>query len=124
VYGYNYAYTLPSDCLRLLKNDHREDVYPKDWKVEGRKILSNDSAPLQIRYIRQITDTTFYDATFLELLACRLALEMCEELTQSNSKRQLAAEEYKQALRDARKMNAFENVPAQQDTDDWQTARL
>lgn len=124
VYGYDYAYTLPPDCLRLLKNDYQEDAYDKDWKVEGRKILTNDSAPLRIRYIARITDTTLYDALFMEVLSCKLAMEMCEELTQSNTKRQLAAEEYKAALREARKMNAFESVPAQQDTDTWLTSRI
>lgn len=123
-YGYDYAYTLPSDCLRLLPNDHNEGVYPRDWKVEGRKILTNESAPLKIRYIRRITDTTQYDATFVEALASRMAIEMCEELTQSNSKRQLAQDEYRAAIREARKMNAFENPPVEQQTDDWLTARL
>ena len=124
VYGYNYSYTLPSDCLRLLKNDYQEEFYSKDWKVEGRKILTNESAPLQIRYIARITDTTLYDAIFTEALSCKMAMEMCEDLTQSNTKRQLAADEYKMTIREARKMNAFENVPAQQDTDTWLTMRL
>ena len=124
LYGYNYAYTLPSDCLRLLPNDHQEGFYSKDWKIEGRKILTNESAPLEIRYIYRVTDTTQYDATFIESLACKLAMEMCEELTQSNSKRQLAQDEYKATIREARKMNAFENPPVEQQTDDWLTARI
>jgi hypothetical protein len=123
-YGYDYSYTLPSDCLRVLTNDPNEAAYPTDWKIEGRKILTNDAAPLQIRYITRITDTTKYDALFNEMLSCKLAMEMCEELTQSNSKRQLAAEEYKQTTREARKMNAFENIPAEQATDSWLTTRL
>jgi hypothetical protein len=124
VYGYNYSYTLPTDCLRLLKNDYREEYYPKDWKVEGRKILTNYGAPLQIRYVARITDTTLFDPLFIETLSCKLAMEMCEELTQSNTKRQMAAEEYKAVLREARKMNAFENAPAEQDIDTWLTVRL
>lgn len=124
VYGYDYAYTLPSDCLRLLSNDHAEDFYPNKWKVEGRKILSNADAPLQIRYVSRVEDTTKYDAMFSEMLSCKLAMEMCEELTQSNSKRQLAAEEYKATMREARKMNAFENPPAEQEVDTWITAGL
>jgi hypothetical protein len=124
VYGYSYAYTLPSDCLRLLPNDHQEGFYSKNFKVEGRKILTNESAPLEIRYIYRVTDTTQYDATFTEALACKMAMEMCEELTQSNTKRQLAQDEYKATIREARKMNAFENVPVEQQTDSWLTARL
>lgn len=123
-YGYDYQYTLPPDCLRLLPNDRTEGAYSTDYKVEGRKILTNDSAPLYIRYIARVTDTVQYDSLFVEALACRLAIEMCEELTQSNSKRQLATEEYKAAIRESRKINAFENVPAEQETDSWITGRL
>lgn len=123
-FGYSYAYPLPSDCLRLLKNDHREEVYPRAWKLESRAILTNESGPLLIRYIARITDPSVYDATFVEALSCKLAMELCEALTQSNTKRQLAAEEYKAAIREARRVNAFENQPAEQDTDPWITARL
>lgn len=125
VYGYDRSFTLPSDCLRLLPNDHKENTaYQTDWKVEGRKILTNDSAPLSIRYVYRVTDTTLYDPLFNEMLACKLAMEMCEELTQSNSKRQLAIEEYRTAMREAKKTNAFENPPQEQQTDGWVTGRL
>jgi len=124
LYGYDNAFTLPSDCLRLLPNDHTEGVYTADWKVEGRKILTNEDAPLEIRYVARVTDTTQYDGLFVEALASRLAMEMCEELNQSNTKRQLAAEDYKQTMREARKINAFEQPPAEQATDSWITGRL
>ena len=124
VYGYLYSYTLPSDLLRLLPNDNTEGFYMVDWKVEGRKILTNDTAPLPIRYIFRATDTTQYDSLFSEALSCKLAMELCERLTQSNTKRQLAAEEYKLAIREARKANAFENTPVEQAADTWLTGRL
>ena len=124
VYGYSYAYTLPADCLRLLKNDHQENYYSNNWKVEGRKIITDESAPLPIRYVARITDSTEYDALFVEALSSKLAYELCEELTQSNTKKQSAADDYKLAIREARKINAFENVPAEQETDTWLTVRI
>ncbi len=123
-YGFDYQYTLPSDCLRLLPNDYNEGAYSSDWKVEGRKILTDEDAPLEIRYIARITDTTQYDPLFNEALSCKLAMEMCEELTQSNSKRELAYKEYTNTMRDARRMNAFENNPAEQQTDGWVSTRI
>jgi hypothetical protein len=107
-----------------LPNDYTEGAYSSDWKVEGRKILTNDEAPLNIRYIARITDSTQYDALFIEALACKMAIEMCEELTQSNTKRELAYKEYINTMRDARRMNAFENNPAEQQTDGWVTSRI
>ena len=123
VYGYAYAYTLPSDCLRLLKNDHQENFYSSLWKLEGRKILTDESAPLPIRYVYRVTDTTIFDAIFTEMVASKMAYEMCEELTQSNAKKEAAAADYKSAMREARKINAFENLPAEQETDSWITVR-
>ena len=39
-WGFKFAYTLPADCLRLL----RILDYDSNYKVEGRKILSNTSS--------------------------------------------------------------------------------
>ena len=44
-YGFKFQFTLPSDCLRLLNLD----AYNSDHKVEGRKILCNESA-IKISY--------------------------------------------------------------------------
>ena len=45
-WGFSFAYTLPADCLRLL----RILDYDSNYKVEGRKILSNSST-MKILYI-------------------------------------------------------------------------
>ena len=50
-YGFKFQFTLPSDCLRLLGLD----AYNSDHKVEGRKILCNEST-IKISYVAQITD--------------------------------------------------------------------
>lgn len=123
-YGYDYQYTLPSDCIRVLPNDQNEGTYETDYKIEGRKLLSNSSGPIYLRYITRVTDTSQFDTLFSELLSCAMAMEMCEELTQSNSKRQLAAEEYKALILEARRTNAFEQIPIESATDTWITARL
>jgi hypothetical protein len=123
-YGYDYQYPLPSDCIRVLPNDQNEGTYEIAYKIEGRKLLSNSSGPIYLRYISKVSDTTLFDTLFVEVLACAMAMEMCEELTQSNSKRQLAAEEYKALILEARRTNAFEQVPIEPATDTWITSRL
>ncbi len=50
-WGFKFAYTLPADCLRLL----RILDYDSNYKVEGRKILSNTSS-MKILYIARVTD--------------------------------------------------------------------
>lgn len=123
-FGPANSYTLPSDCLRLLPPDPSANFNTHDWQVEGRKILTDDAAPLEIRYISRVTDTTQYDSLFIEALACALAQELCEQLTQSNSKAQIIRSDYMAAIRAARKQNAFENTSAEPPVDTWITCRL
>lgn len=132
-WGYDYEYQLPSDYLRLLQVN---DVYPgpsledyrnssvAEYVVEGRKILTNLSAPLKIRYCSRVEGTTQWDATFVEAFACRLASEMCEDLTQSNTKRELANAEYKQAIIAAIKADGIEQPPQDLPDDGWVLSRL
>lgn len=125
-FGYAYQFTLPSDCLRvLLPNDPT-----LDWVVEGNKILTNfASSPedlgttstgtaLGLQYVADITDVALWDASFYNVFAVSLALDICEELTQSNQKKQLLQEDYKDAVRMARGVDAIEKLPADAPTPD------
>jgi hypothetical protein len=99
-WGFQNEFQIPSDCLRILMvndvyggpsmEDYRNQPVA-DYSLEGNKILANFPAPLKIRYISRVTDTTQWDSMFVEVLACRLAMEMAEDLTQSNSKRELSS---------------------------------
>lgn len=132
-WGYDYEYQLPADCLRVLQVN---DIYPgvsltnyrnadeTQWRVEGRKILTDIGAPLKLRYISRIEDTGQWDAAFVEAFACRLAAEVCERLTQSNTKRELAWEEYKQAVGMAVRADAIEAAPEPMPDSEWVLARL
>lgn len=119
-FDYTYAFTLPSDCLRVL----RPNTSDLDWVIEGRKILSNDSSTLNLRYIADIEDVSQFDASFYNVVAAALALDLCERLTQSNTKKQLLQKEYEQAIADARQANALENGPTDPPDDYWWTVRL
>jgi hypothetical protein len=117
-FDYDYQYPLPTDFLRLLPPKDQND-----WQIEGRNILTNDATPLNIRYVRQITDPNLMDPLFREVLACALAAEVCEAITQSNQKLQLIEQELKDKLAEARRTNAFESISADLPDDDWITAR-
>lgn len=120
-------FTLPADFLRLLEPDSSENYNTLDWRIEtnsgSKKIATDSSSPLNIRYVARIEDPAQFDAAFVEALACRMAIQMCEKLTQSNTKMQAVAEQYKDAIREARRVNAIEVVSAEPPTDTWDTAR-
>jgi hypothetical protein len=122
-WGRANAYQLPSNFLCMV-NDYPEDNdNSKDWVIEGRKILTDDSDPIYIRYIKKETDTSQFDSLFVEALATKLAFELCEEITQSNTKKEGLRQDYEQVIRNARRMNAIEKVSSEPPEDTWVTVR-
>ncbi len=140
-WGRQNSFTLPNDFITLaniypetLYNDINtvgvtvaftaESTGMSDWVIEaGNKIVTNDSAPLNVRYIADITDTTQWDTIFVEVLATALAYEVCEELTQSNSKKQALGVEYDRLINEAKHSASIEIAPNDPPADTWITVR-
>lgn len=122
-FGRANAFQLPSDYVKLLSEYAEDNSNTNDWEIEGRKIYTDYSAPLEIRYIYDVTDPNEMTPLFREVLATRLALELCEELTQSNTKKAELSDEYELVVRRAKRSNAFAKVAAQPPTDSWITVR-
>lgn len=132
-WGFEYEYQLPTNCLRVVQVDeYFPGVSLTDYRgaseaayqIEGRKILTNIAAPLKIRYVSRVEDTGTWDGAFIEAFACKLAVEACERLTQSNTKRDMAWKEYNEALRVAVFSDAIENPPEALPDDTWVMSRL
>lgn len=122
-FGKARAFPLPSDYLRLLPPEFPHNVNWRDWQIESGEILTNDAAPLDVRYVRAVTDPNEMDALFRELWSTELALDTCQEITNSNTKKEGLREDKKLILQDAKQVNAFENMPTQPPVDVWITAR-
>lgn len=118
-WGFLYQHQMPTGLLKLLEI---RDLQPDDYQVEGRKILADDDV-LYIRYIAQITEPNLYDALFIDCAAARLTFELCESLTQSNTKKEAAWQEYQDSLDRAKRADAMENPTSEYEEDDWITVR-
>jgi len=123
-FGRPRSYPLPADFLRLLPPYPEMNTNDLDWQIEGKSIYTFDSAPLQIRYIYDVTDTNEMDTLFREALSTKLAGELCEELTQSNSKKESLRLDYKDIIKEARRNNGIENVAQQPPEDPFITVRF
>lgn len=140
-FGGAYVYPLPSDFLRLWMlgdwywlgpdmSDYRgAGCLP--YTIEGRALLTNEArspdavpGPVRVRYLAQVSDTTLWDSNFVEAFACRLAVEICDELTQSSTKKNGMWQEYDQAIRRARRTNAIELPPEYIQDDTWVLSRF
>ena len=123
-WGKSAGYELPADYVRLV-NDYPEfNSADRDYEIEGRKIFSNRSAPLEIRYVHNVEDASLFSPLFCEVLACDMADQMCEALTQSNSKKASISSDKEEAIAKAKKANAFVRPPQRMPTDEWITGRL
>lgn len=123
-FGRAYSYTLPSDFIRLAHPYPEDNGNDLDWIIEGRKIYTDDAAPLEVRYIYNVTDPQEMTALFREALSAKLALELCEELTQSNTKKDSLKDDYEKALRAAKRSNAMQRVSGEPPEDTWVTVRV
>lgn len=118
-WGWDYHYTLPVDCLAII--EIKDDP---DYTVENGKILTDEGDALYIRYIYKVTDVTKFSPLFCEALATQLAYEACEELTQSNTKKNILFSELSIIIDRAFSADAIENPAQAIPESDWITARV
>jgi len=109
-WGFTYAYTLPTNCLRLL----RVLDYDSNYKVEGRKILSNAST-MKILYISRVTDPNEYDELLRETLSAALGADIAYAVTSNNTTSQNMILSYQEKLKDARFVDSTEGQNVDQD---------
>jgi hypothetical protein len=115
-----FRYQLPNDCLMPLRD--RVD----EWQIYGTEIWRALSGTLKLEYISNVPEANF-NVEFTEVLVCKLALEACEKITQSNTKRDAAMQAYRLALDNAARANAFsigfEEVQSDQTQSSWLSSR-
>lgn len=110
-FGFDYRYRLPTDpyCLRVRQI---ADGHPsRKFKVRGRYIHTNQSAPLNLVYTARLTDAADFDALLAQAVAARLAHRVAYRLTQSRTKEADAWEIYKEILAEARSIDGQEGSP-------------
>ena len=108
--GRPYKYALPPEALRPVREKETE------WQQRGRFIWSAYT-PLAVQLIMNVDEPDF-DPMFVEVLACRIADECVEYVTQSNTKTETSSLRYDKAVADAGKNNAFIIGPEDVTSDD------
>ena len=109
-WGFKFAYTLPADCLRLLKILD----YDSNYKVEGRKVLSNTET-MKILYVSRVIDPNEYDELLRETLSASLSADIAFAVTSNNTTSQNMYQLYQEKLRDARFVDSTEGQNVDQD---------
>lgn len=116
-----YKYILPGNYLRAVR------PWRCPWVIRGQFLFSA-SNQVTLEYIRKCDDNELTDENFVDVLAWRIAMELSEPTTQSNSKIGNAAVGYKDAIAEAGRLNAFLLDPSPVDAPDeafsWVDSRV
>jgi hypothetical protein len=133
LWDWSYQYQIPTDCLRILQVGQ---YYPtpdlsdlistggQEYVLEGKYILSNQAGPLKLRYLSRVTDPVQFDTAFDMAFSAYLAYILAEPLTASGEQKQMAYNDYRNAIKDAVIANAIENPPESLADQTWILARL
>jgi hypothetical protein len=133
LFGFNLAYPLPTDCVRVdFVGEFYAGVSLTDYRntdeslfaVEGREILTDLPAPLDLRYVADVENVQEFDPLFVDALAHRLAIDVCEDLTQSSGKKDGVARAYGMIIQRATRVNAIERPPEPLADDSWVMSRV
>jgi hypothetical protein len=134
-FKFAYAYTLPTDFLRLVELRDRwmftidrqaQDTNPIPfYELQGRAILTDLTAPLAIGYIRDVTDDpTIWHPLFEEVVVASLAMALANPLAKSTGLVELAAKVKRMKLAEARRVNAIQNPSRHIPDSSWMLARV
>lgn len=125
-YGWERQFTVPEECLRLVQVGDDYVFYTgllETFQLEGGVILTDEAAPLRLRYVERVTNVGLWPVLFGRVVAMQLAIDACEKLTTSNAKQGALNEAYALAVAQARKQSAIERPPQRADNSDWLNAR-
>ena len=133
LWDWSYQYQIPTDCLRILQvgqwypSPDLSDLIStggQEYVLEGKYILSNQAGPLKLRYLSRVTDPVQFDTAFDMAFSAYLAYLVAEPLTASAEQKQMAYNDYRNAIKDAVIANAIENPPESLADQTWILARL
>ena len=126
VVEYSYAYTLPTDCLRVLKihNGSTDSIKSAlDYKIEGRKVVT-DETTIYLVYIALITDPNEFDCYLREAISHQLAADICYAITNNSTLANNYMTRADERLREARFIDATENALDTVEANEFTDARL
>lgn len=122
IYPFSGAFSEPADCLRLIEvlNSDLRATY----QLEGGRVLCDSAGPVYARWIVDVPEPASWDDAFAEAFACRLAWKCGKDVVGDDFDVVGAWREYQAAISAAKRVDARENPPIEQEECDWILARL
>lgn len=132
VFGWAFAYGLPTDCERVVSvhdNDAGTGAVP--YKLESIQqpdqsyinIIASNSSSIYLRYCRLVTDPNLMTASFRQVLILRLAKIFAVAIAKSNPLYQALDAEEQKAFRKAMSVDGIEDYPERMPEGSWANSR-
>ncbi len=86
--------------------------------------MTNAAPPLPLLYLARIEDPAYYPPLFVEALALRLAVKMCERITGAPNRRELVWKEYEQAVKLAKRTDYIQLPPQRPADNEWMESHI
>lgn len=134
VVGWDYVYTLPTDCVYVRKVYYDDssifdspifgnqtfvlpntNPLPAPFRIVyqsglGAKVVAANFNPAYIEYTGRILDSTMYDDLFIKAFSVRLASELSSVLTGDDSNGKDLLKEFEMLISEARMTNGTEDA--------------
>ncbi|ARD61562.1 hypothetical protein Y71_17120 [Kosakonia radicincitans DSM 16656] len=131
---YQFTYQLPVDLLALVSvgdmyvdgnwTEYDPRLVIAEYRIEGRELLTNLPPPLSLRYRARVTDAAQFDSTFVDALACQLAIRSCKAVTGKDTLVTSLRDEFQTIIAGAVRANAIEKPSERFPPSTWMAARL
>lgn len=104
IFHYEYQFTLPSNCIRILQVYNNDD-----YKIEGRKILTNTNQCF-IKYVSDSTDVSTWSHGFINSLTALLHFNLSYPITKNAGEVATSRELFERAFTEARAVDASQDI--------------
>jgi len=126
-------FRLPKGFMRTAPQEPKQGSYLplgapaglpySDFDFEGNYFRTSLAGPIDFRFCADIANPNLMDPMFIDGYSCRLALETCEILTQSDKKLSNIGGHYAKFMSEARTVNAIETGPTEPPEDAYISLR-
>lgn len=127
-WGFEYAYELPTDSVRLLFVDGHYvgadmNGLPNIYRIEGRQILTNTPTSIRIIYISNAIPEAFFDPDFTRVFSLQLAIDGHPSLAGRGTSRSKIESEFVVALSEAKLNGSLEELDEDAYSPEWEDSR-
>lgn len=120
-YPFSYSYPMPEGSLRLIEVLNIDEA---DWQYEGGSVLCNSAGPVYVRYLADVTEEAKWDDAFAVAFSRRIAVQIGKRIAGTSYDVGTGWKLYREALSGAKRVDARENPPIENDMTDWELARF